>query len=55
MVFLQAKNISKVVTVKKRDATYNHQQYIYIPHKTMKTQNYLMNDSIFFEVIVHKA
>lgn len=44
-----------MVTVKKLDATYNHLQYIYIPHKTMKTQNFLRNDSIFFEVIVHKV
>lgn len=53
--FFQAKNISKTIIVKKRTASYEHNQYIFIPHKTLASNNYVKKDAIFFEVRVLRS
>lgn len=41
--------------VRKRDATYEPNQYIFISHKAIQSRNFLRNDSLFFEVIIHST
>lgn len=51
---LQAKDISKTIVVKRKNEPHEQNQYIFIPHKTLNTQNYIRDDAIFFEVRVHR-
>lgn len=54
-VVLQAKDISKTIVVKRKHEPHEQNQYIFIPHKTLNTQNYIRDDAIFFEIRVHRA
>lgn len=51
---LQAKDISKTIVVKRKNEPHEQSQYIFIPHKTLNTRNYIRDDAIFFEVRVHR-
>ncbi|XP_037028600.1 TNF receptor-associated factor 1 [Bradysia coprophila] len=49
-----AKDISKTIVVKRKNEPHEQNQYIFIPHKTLNTRNYIRDDAIFFEVRVHR-
>ncbi|KAJ6637563.1 TNF receptor-associated factor 2 [Pseudolycoriella hygida] len=49
-----AKDISKTIVVKRKNEPQEQNQYIFIPHKTLNTQNYIRDDAVFFEVRVHR-
>lgn len=50
---IQAKDICKTIIVRKRDASYEQNHYIFISHKTVNQNRYLKDDAIFFEIKVH--
>lgn len=54
LFYWQAKDISKTIMVKRKNEPHEQNQYIFIPHKIVNTQNYIRDDAIFFEVRVHR-
>lgn len=51
----QAKDIAKTIIVKKRDATYEQNHYIFISHRTLNENRYLKNDALIFQVKIHSC
>lgn len=51
----QQPNISKTIVVKKQDATYEQNHYIFISHRAVQNADFLKDDCIFMEVFVHDS
>lgn len=50
----EAKDFSKVIVTKRKNDNYEKQQYIFIPHSTIDSCNYVRNNTIFLEVKILK-
>ncbi|XP_050085840.1 uncharacterized protein LOC126571396 [Anopheles aquasalis] len=50
-----ARDFSKPILAKRQSQHYTRQQFVYIPHETLRSQHYIRDDAIFLEVVLDRA
>ncbi|ETN68135.1 hypothetical protein AND_000023 [Anopheles darlingi] len=50
-----ARDINKSILAKRQSQHYTRQQFVYIPHDTLRSQHFIRDDAIFLEVVLDRT